>query len=289
MGSKSLPTIFVVGIPGMFLTQSPYFLMAALVAIASGAIFAVRFIKREASAEYDVIFATMGLIYSVCLLLEGQRLIPLLFFAQVLLAVVAGWYAIETFRLRILLSEKARQVGVVRPTARRQSFTRTYRPDEYGQARTVTTRAAGSRIRDASSSSRSIPERSEEPGPDSSRRSRPQLTSDTRVPPRRRPELDEYADYDRAEPRSRQSSDYDEPAPPSLENRRPRRPTAEGYPEDVQEDRGTATATRHRPPRLPQEEDYGDEAPPRASRRVVEVESVEVEDTEPEEYEDDLL
>ncbi|MFT0787781.1 Ycf66 family protein, partial [Synechococcus sp. H55.10] len=90
----------------MFLTQSPYFLMAALVAIASGAIFAVRFIKREASAESDVIFATMGLIYSVCLLLEGQRLIPLLFFAQVLLAVVAGWFALETFRLRILLNEK---------------------------------------------------------------------------------------------------------------------------------------------------------------------------------------
>jgi len=55
----------------MFLTQSPYFLMAALVAIASGAIFAVRFVKPEASEESDVIFATMGLIYSISLLLEG--------------------------------------------------------------------------------------------------------------------------------------------------------------------------------------------------------------------------
>ncbi|MGQ9838624.1 MAG: Ycf66 family protein [Cyanobacteriota bacterium] len=273
----------------MFLTQSPYFLMAALVAIGSGAIFAVRFIKREASAEYDVIFATMGLIYSVCLLLEGQRLIPLLFFAQVLLAVMAGWFAIETFRLRILLSEKARQVGGVRPTARRQGFTRTYRPDEYGQGRTVTTRAAGSRIRDTSSYGRSIPGRSEEPAPASSRRPRPQLTGDTRVRPRQRPEVDEYADeyYDRRETRSRQSSDYDEPAPP--ENRRPRRPAAEGYPEDVQEDQGTTTATRRRPPRLPQEDEYGDEAPPRTPRRVVEVESVEVEEVGPEEYEDDLL
>ncbi|MEN9229906.1 MAG: Ycf66 family protein [Thermostichus sp. DG02_5_bins_236] len=285
MGNDRLsPILIVVGIPGMFLTQSPYFLMAALVAIASGAIFAVRFIKREASAEYDVIFATMGLIYSVCLLLEGQRLIPLLFFAQVLLAVMAGWFAVETFRLRILLSEKARQVGGARPTARRQGFTRTYQPDDYGQGRTVSTRAAGSRIRDTSSYGRSIAGRSEEPGPGSSRRSRPQLASDTRVRPRRRPEVDEY--YDEPKPRSRQSSDYDEPAPP--ENRRPRRPAA-GYPEDELQNRGTSTATRRRPPQLPQEEDYGDEAPPRAPRRVVEVESVEVEEVEPDEYEDDLL
>ncbi|MCF2970638.1 Ycf66 family protein [Synechococcus sp. Nb3U1] len=287
MGNDKLSPIFiVVGIPGMFLTQSPYFLMAALVAIASGAIFAVRFIKREASAEYDVIFATMGLIYSVCLLLEGQRLIPLLFFAQVLLAVMAGWFAIETFRLRILLSEKARQVGGARPTARRQGFTRTYQPDSYGAGRTVSTRAGGSRIRDTSSYGRSIAGRSEDPGPGSSRRSRPQLTSDTRVRPRRRPEADEY--YDEPEPRSRQGSDYDEPAPPPPENRRPRRPAA-GYPEDEPQDRGTSTATRRRPPRLPEEEGYVDEVPPRPPRRVVEVESVEVEEVDPDEYEDDLL
>ncbi|MFS8812288.1 Ycf66 family protein [Synechococcus sp. R55.7] len=267
----------------MFLTQSPYFLMAALVAIASGAIFAVRFIKREASAEYDVIFATMGLIYSVCLLLEGQRLIPLLFFAQVLLAVMAGWFAIETFRLRILLSEKARQVGGARPTVRRQGFSRTYPPDGYAQGRTVSTRAEGSRIRDTSSYSRSIPGRS---GEDPSRRPRPQLTGDTRVRPRRRPEGDEY--YEEPGSRSRQDTDYDEPAPPP-EARRPRRPAGE-YPEDVdvQEERSTGTATRRRPPRLPQDqgESYADEPPRRPSRRVVEVEPVEV---EPEEYDDDLF
>ncbi len=271
----------------MFLTQSPYFLMAALVAIASGAIFAVRFIKREASAESDVIFATMGLIYSVCLLLEGQRLIPLLFFAQVLLAVVAGWFALETFRLRILLSEKARQVGGVRPTLRRQGSTRIYQTDGYGQGRSVTTRAAGSRIRDTSSYSRSIPSRSEELEAGSPSRPRPQLTSDTRVRPRRRPEVED--DYDEREPPSRQRPDSDEPASLPPETRRPRRPTAEDYPEETQEDRGTGTATRRRPPRLPQEEEYPPEAPPRSPRRVVEVESVEVEAVDPDSYEDDLL
>ncbi len=262
----------------MFLTQSPYFLMAALVAIASGAIFAVRFIKREASAESDVIFATMGLIYAVCLLLEGQRLIPLLFFAQVLLAVVAGWFALETFRLRILLSEKARQMGGVRPVVRRQGFNRTYPPDGYAQARSVSTRTSGSRIRDTSSASRSIPERSEEPPP----RPRPQLTSDTRVRPRRRPEAEESDEYyDEPEARSSRETDYDEPAPP-------RRPAANDSPEDVQEEGGSGTATRRRPPRLPQE-GYADEKPPRSSRRVVEVESVEVQEGEPDEYEDDLF
>ncbi|MFS8864232.1 Ycf66 family protein [Synechococcus sp. H55.9] len=268
----------------MFLTQSPYFLMAALVAIASGAIFAVRFIKREASAESDVIFATMGLIYSICLLLEGQRLIPLLFFAQVLLAVMAGWFAIETFRLRILLSEKVRQVGGVRPAVRKKDFSRTYPLDDYAQGRTVSARAEGSRIRDTSSYSRAIPKRSsEEPG----RRPRPQLTSDTRVRPRRRPEVDEY--YDEPGSRSRQNTDYDEPAPPP----EARRPATGEYPEDVdtQEERGTGTVTRRRPPRLPQDqgEGYPNEPPRRPSRRVVEVESVEVEEAEPEEYDDDLF
>ncbi|MEN9202844.1 MAG: Ycf66 family protein [Thermostichus sp. DG_1_6_bins_120] len=256
----------------MFLTQSPYFLMAALVAIASGAIFAVRFIKREASAEYDVIFATMGLIYSLCLLLEGQRLIPLLFFAQVLLAVMAGWFAIETFRLRILLSEKARQVGGVRPTTRRQGFTRTYQPDEYEPGRRVATRTAGSRIRDTSSYSRSIPGRSEEPDPGSARRSRPQLTSDTR--PRRRPEAEDYDDY----------SEESAPPPP----RRPRRPT-DSYSEDEPQDRSSTGIATRRPPRLPREEDYRQEPPPRPPRRVVEVESVEVEEVDADEYEDDLM
>ena len=260
----------------MFLTQSPYFLMAALVAIASGAIFAVRFIKREASAESDVIFATMGLIYSVCLLLEGQRLIPLLFFAQVLLAVVAGWFALETFRLRILLNKKVRQVGGPRPDGGGRGFRRTYPRDGYVQGRAVASGASGSRIPDTSSASRSIPERSEEPA----RRPRPQLTSDTRVRPRRRPEAEEY--YDEPETRSRRDAEYDEQAPP-------RRPAAEDYPEDAQEERGTIT--RRRPPRLPQDqgEGYADEKPRRPSRRVVEVESVEVQEAEPDEYEDDLF
>jgi Ycf66 protein N-terminus. len=221
----------------MFLTQSPYFLMAALVAIASGAIFAVRFVKPEASEESDVIFATMGLIYSISLLLEGQRLIPLLFFAQVLLAVMAGWFAIQTFRLRILLNEKVRQITGVRPAMRRQGFSRTYPPDGYGQGRAVASAASGSRIRDTSSASRSIPERSEEPA----RRPRPQLTSDTRVRPRPRPAAEEY--YEEQETRFRRDTEDDEPDPS-------RRSAAEDYPEDVQEERGTVT--RRRPPRLPQ-------------------------------------
>lgn len=260
----------------MFLTQSPYFLMAALVAIASGAIFAVRFVKPEASEESDVIFATMGLIYSISLLLEGQRLIPLLFFAQVLLAVMAGWFAIQTFRLRILLNEKVRQITGVRPAMRRQGFSRTYPPDGYGQGRAVASAASGSRIRDTSSASRSIPERSEEPA----RRPRPQLTSDTRVRPRPRSAAEEY--YEEQETRFRRDTEDDEPDPS-------RRSAAEDYPEDVQEERGTVT--RRRPPRLPQDqgESYVEEKPRRPSRRVVEVESVEVQEAEPDEYEDDLF
>ncbi|MFS8894646.1 Ycf66 family protein [Synechococcus sp. O70.1] len=263
----------------MFLTQSPYFLMAALVAIASGAIFAVRFVKPEASEESDVIFATMGLIYSISLLLEGQRLIPLLFFAQVLLAVMAGWFAIQTFRLRILLNEKVRQITGVRPAMRRQGFSRTYPPDGYGQGRAVASAASGSRIRDTSSSSRSIPERSEEPA----RRPRPQLTSSTQVRPRRRSEDDEE------ELETTLQQEAESSPPPSA--RRPRRPTPEEYRDDTQEEQSTDVGSRRRPPRLPQtqEESYAEAKPRPSSRRVVEVESVEVQEVEPDEPEDDLF
>ncbi len=262
----------------MFLTQSPYFLMAALVAIASGAIFAVRFVKPEASEESDVIFATMGLIYSISLLLEGQRLIPLLFFAQVLLAVMAGWFAIQTFRLRILLNEKVRQITGVRPAMRRQGFSRTYPPDGYGQGRAVASAASGSRIRNASST-RSIPERSEEPA----RRPRPQLTSSTQVRPRRRSEDDEE------ELETTLQQEAESSPPPSA--RRPRRPTPEEYRDDTQEEQGTDSGSRRRPPRLPQtqEESYAEAKPRPSSRRVVEVESVEVQEAEPDESEDDLF
>jgi hypothetical protein len=255
----------------MFLTTSPYFLMAALIGLASGGIFAVRYVKPAAAREYDIIFATLGLIYAGCLLLEGQRLIPLLFFAQVVLAAIGAWFVVETFRLRLQLADKSKQLQGKSPG--RQGFTRTYKPGQYETGRTVTTRRASGRMRTAEDYSRTIENR------ETRRRSgsgeRPRLpAADTTIKPRRSPpppvveeEIDEaYADSDGYE-----NWDRDEPpaSPP------PRKPRRRSYNDDQPPASGSP---RRRPPRLPDDED---EAP--RSRRVIEVERVEVED----DYEDE--
>ncbi|MDX2271370.1 MAG: Ycf66 family protein [Cyanobacteriota bacterium] len=262
----------------MFLTTSPYFLMAALTALASGGIFAIRYIKPEAAREYDVIFATMGLIYAGCLLLEGQRLIPLLFFAQVLLAVMAGWFALETFRLRLQLMEKSKQV--VGKGGRREGFNRTYRPNEYESGRTVSTRRGDARMRDGAGS-RTIASRDNgDPRHPPARRRPPQLTADTTVAPRRSPkpapledDIDTYEgeEYDRWE-------DRDNSPPPPSERRpagsRPRPPADDNFGEEdaprSERSDSPAAGSRRRPPRLP---DQG-EPENRPPRRVIQVEPV---------------
>ncbi len=148
--------------------SNPTFLIAALVAIASGLIFAIRYVKPDASRDYDVIFAVMGLIYAICIGWEGWRLIPLLYFAQLLVIVLGGFFAVETFRLRLQLVEKSRQV---QGRVRRQGFDRTY-PSAYDRGQPMGTRADGARIRDTGS--RTIENRSERRKPRTS--TRPQLT-----------------------------------------------------------------------------------------------------------------
>lgn len=194
--------------------------MAGLVAVASAFIFAIRYVKPEASREYDIIFASMGLIYSLCLLLEGQRLIPLLFFAQVLVVAVGGFFAVETFRLRIQLVEKSRQVQG--KTRRREGFTRTYRPQPYEEGRTVArSRRPDIQIQDASDSDRPAKRRPSPPPP--------QLEADTSTRSRRRSASEEDDDQD-----------WDSPPPSS--KRRPSPPSSDPPP-------------RRRPPQLPNEDE----------------------------------
>ncbi len=263
----------------MFLTTGPAFPMAGLVAIASALIFAIRYIKPEAAREYDIVFSVTGLIYSLCLLLEGQRLIPLLFFAQVLVVAMAAFFAVETFRLRLLLVEKSRQAQG-RPT-RREGFTRTYRPGSYESTRVVSTRSAsGRRMRTADDSDRTLEEGRETPR----RRSQPpQLTSDTSTssrPRRPRPtrpieddivddvEVDEIETWEDGDDYSEPEAPQRPPRRPSGSNRPPRRP------------RPSSPTSRRRPR-------YSDEeVPTPRSSRVIQVEPI-VEDVEDDDFEDD--
>ncbi|MGK7912186.1 MAG: Ycf66 family protein [Synechococcus sp.] len=120
-------------------TTNPMFLMGALVAIASAGFFSLRYFRPTASREYDVIFAIVGFIYAVTLMWEGWRLIPLLAFAQLLLIGTSTFFAVESFRLRMQLTERARQSsggGGVGPSRRGpRGFTRTYSGEEYDSGR----------------------------------------------------------------------------------------------------------------------------------------------------------
>ena len=62
-------------------------------------------VKPEISREEDIFFSTMGLLYSIILIIHGWRLDPILIFSQVLIIVTvlaAGW---ENIRLRGLIAK----------------------------------------------------------------------------------------------------------------------------------------------------------------------------------------
>ena len=213
-------------------TTNPMFLMGALVAIASAGFFSLRYFRPTASREYDVVFAIVGFIYAVTLMWEGWRLIPLLAFAQLLLVGTSAFFAVESFRLRLQLTERAREnVGGVGPSRRGpRGFTKTYRPEEYDTRRKVGSRSVRNRMRDADGDDETPRRRKLR----SANGSRPRLASggETRRPSRRpRPSRPATRDryegeegYEGEESASyggdRQQDDYRETQRPS---RRPRR------------------------------------------------------------------
>lgn len=253
----------------MLNTEHPSFWLACLLAIASGGVYLLRFARPAASREYDVIFAVAGLIYAIILGWEGWRLIPLLFLAQVLVLAIAIFFTVETFRLRVLLVDKARRGGggVSSPGGRRGGgggFNRTYEPRRYDPAGRPVSGRSSNRMRNAEPDDADMP-RSRTLRATNQRR--PQLASASSGRTRRssrspgvdradmegrsrRPRYDERSpnesgedggryseDFDRDEFNGRQPrSDYpqrgDRPTrrPPSpTARRRPARPTRDRY------------------------------------------------------------
>ncbi len=275
----------------MFLTSNPSFPMAGIVAVASAALFAIRYVRPEASREYDLVFSVMGLIYALCLFLEGWRLIPLMFFAQVLVIAFGGFFAFESFRLRIQLVEKSRQASGGSP--RREGFTRTYRPadGDLGGGRVVSSRPGDSpRMRRVVDADRTFESRETRRRP--ANRQPPRLApassdpdgSDPR-PKRPRPAQDPRDDYRDRDPRSRtqdpqiESSDRpsnpDRPARRDPQSERPveRRVDRRRPPEDFEPDYGPDYSDDYpedpkpRRPRPPVIEADADVPPPSNRRR----------------------
>lgn len=273
----------------MFLTSNPSFPMAGIVAVASAALFAIRYVRPEASREYDLVFSVMGLIYALCLFLEGWRLIPLMFFAQVLVIAFGGFFAFESFRLRIQLVEKSRQASGGSP--RREGFTRTYRPanGDLGGGRVVSSRPGDSpRMRRVVDADRTFESRETRRRP--ANRQPPRLApassdpdgSDPR-PKRPRPAQDSREDYRDPGPRARnqnrevESTDRppDRPARRDPQSNRPsegrvdrRRPPEDFEPEygpDFSDDYPEAPKPRR--PRPPVIEADADVLPPSNRRR----------------------
>lgn len=186
----------------MLNTEHPSFWLACLLAIASGAVYLLRFARPAASREYDVIFAVAGLIYAIILGWEGWRLIPLLFLAQILVVAIAVFFTAETFRLRGLLVDKAKRGGIGGgvPGGRGGGggFNRTYQPRRYDPAGRPVGARASNRMRNADPEEADMP-RSRKLK--SVNRRRPQLASAgtsarSRSRPASRPSVsdDRYAD-----------------------------------------------------------------------------------------------
>ena len=210
-------------------TTNPMFLMGALVAIASAGFFSLRYFRPTVSREYDVVFAIVGFIYAVTLMWEGWRLIPLLAFAQLLLVGTCAFFAVESFRLRLQLTERAREATSGVGPGRRgpRGFTKTYRPEEYDSRRTVGSRVRN-RMRDAEGDEESPRRRKLR----SANGSRPRLASSTETRrPSRRPRSsppssrDRFDDWDGVEGDDSSGYGGDRPQDEYRSTRRPgRRP-----------------------------------------------------------------
>ncbi|WP_017325192.1 Ycf66 family protein [Synechococcus sp. PCC 7336] len=234
----------------MFDPSNPVFQLGVIVLFASVGYYTLRFLRPLASREYDVIVAIIGMVYAVTLMWEGYRLIPLLAFAQLMLVSISVFFAVETFRLRLQLTEKARQAaGGLGGSVRRgpKGFTKTYRPEDY-DSRRMSSRSGRSRMRDAEESDRPRrrPLRS-------ANGSRPRLssTADSRRstrrprptrPPARDSDFDAPDEFDRGD-----RSDY------------PSRRDREDYPETRR--RRPARTTQPRPSDFDERDDYDTEYP----------------------------
>ena len=87
----------------------PNILLGVFIIFCVLGLYFLRTVKYELSRDVDIIFTTLGLIYSSILIIHGWRLDPILLFGQILIIITLlsiGW---ENIRLRGLV-EKANRI-----------------------------------------------------------------------------------------------------------------------------------------------------------------------------------
>ncbi|BAQ62591.1 hypothetical protein GM3708_2997 [Geminocystis sp. NIES-3708] len=75
-------------------------ILGIFLALAGGGLYLLRSLRPEVSRDHDIFFAAVGLLCGGILLWHGWRLDPILQFSQLLLAVTAVFFAVESVRLR---------------------------------------------------------------------------------------------------------------------------------------------------------------------------------------------
>lgn len=78
----------------------PNIFLGVLVALSVLGLYLLRVVKYDLARDIDIFFTTLGLIYSLILIIHGWRLDPILLFSQILIVLTllaVGW---ENIRLR---------------------------------------------------------------------------------------------------------------------------------------------------------------------------------------------
>jgi len=86
----------------------PNIFLGILVSIGVLILYFLRNVKPEIARDEDILFATIGFLYSCILMVHGWRLDPILLFSQVLIIIIillVGW---ENIRLRGLIAKMAK-------------------------------------------------------------------------------------------------------------------------------------------------------------------------------------
>ncbi len=87
----------------------PTLLLGGLFALLMIAFYTLRFFKPKLSTAWDIFISTLGLVYSLILIIHGWRLDPILLFSQVLLIFISlsfSWILIRQREIIRRLSEK---------------------------------------------------------------------------------------------------------------------------------------------------------------------------------------
>ncbi|MBL1211146.1 Ycf66 family protein [Geminocystis sp. GBBB08] len=81
-------------------------ILGIFLALAGGGLYLLRSLRPEVSRDHDIFFAAVGLLCGGILLWHGWRLDPILQFSQLLLAVSAVFFAVESVRLRSVTTDQ---------------------------------------------------------------------------------------------------------------------------------------------------------------------------------------